>query len=83
MIQQDGKDPIALNNNQIVDLMKQQQGQLQQQGGQLQQIKQAYEQLARENMDLKKQLQDQMDNITQLQKLNTQLILRNVNGESS
>jgi glycosyltransferase involved in cell wall biosynthesis len=83
LIQQDGKDPIALNNNQIVDLMKQQQGQLQQQGGQLQQIKQAYEQLARENMDLKKQLQDQMDNITQLQKLNTQLILRNVNGESS
>ena len=83
LVQQDGKDPIALNNNQIVDLMKQQQGQLQQQGGQLQQIKQAYEQLARENMDLKKQLQDQMDNITQLQKLNTQLILRNVNGESS
>jgi len=83
LIQQDGKDPIALNNNQIVELMKQQQGQLQQQGGQLQQIKQAYEQLARENMELKKQLQDQMDNITQLQKLNTQLILRNVNGESS
>ena len=83
LVQQEGKDPIALNNNQIVDLMKQQQGQLQQQGGQLQQIKQAYEQLARENMDLKKQLQDQMDNITQLQKLNTQLILRNVNGESS
>ena len=83
LVQQDGKDPIALNNNQIVELMKQQQGQLQQQGGQLQQIKQAYEQLARENMELKKQLQDQMDNITQLQKLNTQLILRNVNGESS
>ena len=83
LIQQDGKDPIALNNNQIVELMKQQQGQLQQQGGQLQQIKQAYEQLARENMELKKQLQDQMDNITQLQKINTQLILRNVNGESS
>ena len=83
LIQQDGKDPIALNNNQIVELMKQQQGQLQQQGGQLQQIKQAYEQLARENMELKKQLKDQMDNITQLQKLNTQLILRNVNGESS
>jgi len=83
LVQQDGKDPIALNNNQIVELMKQQQGQLQQQGGQLQQIKQAYEQLARENMALKKQLQDQMDNITQLQKLNTQLILRNVNGESS
>ena len=83
LVQQDGKDPIALNNNQIVDLMKQQQGQLQQQGGQLQQIKQAYEQLARENMELKKQIQDQMDNITQLQKLNTQLILRNVNGESS
>ena len=83
LVQQDGKDPIALNNNQIVELMKQQQGQLQQQGGQLQQIKQAYEQLARENMELKKQLQDQMDNITQLQKLNTQLILKNVNGESS
>lgn len=83
LVQQDGKDPIALNNNQIVELMKQQQGQIQQQGGQLQQIKQAYEQLARENMELKKQLQDQMDNITQLQKLNTQLILRNVNGESS
>jgi len=83
LVQQDGKDPIALNNNQIVELMKQQQGQLQQQGGQLQQIKQAYEQLARENMELKKQLQNQMDNITQLQKLNTQLILRNVNGESS
>ena len=76
MIQQDGQEPMALNNNQVVELMKQQQGQLKQQQGQLQQIKQAYEKLARENMDLNKQLQSQQENITQLQKLNTQLILK-------
>ena len=72
MFKQDGKDPIALNNHQIVEVVHQQQGQLKQQEGQLQQIKQAYEQLARENMDLKKQIQEQLNNITQLQKLNTQ-----------
>ena len=43
---------VPLNNQQVVELMKQQQTHLQQQGGQIQQIKQAYEQIARENMDL-------------------------------
>lgn len=83
MFRQDGKDPIALNNHQIVEVVHQQQGQLKQQEGQLQQIKQAYEQLARENMDLKKQIQEQLNNITQLQKLNTQLILKNVDNQQS
>jgi len=56
--------------------MKQQQGALQQQGGQLQQIKQAYEQLARENMEIKNQLQSKDNTITELQKLNTQLLMK-------
>jgi len=75
MIQQ-GDQNIALNNHQIVEIMKQQQGALQQQGGQLQQIKQAYEQLARENMEIKNQLQSKDNTITELQKLNTQLLMK-------
>lgn len=81
MIQQ-GDQNIALNNQQIVEIMKQQQGALQQQGGQLQQIKQAYEQLARENMDLKNQLQSKDNTITELQKLNTQLLMK-LSGNSA
>lgn len=52
MVQQ-GDQNIALNNQQIVEIMKKQQDQLQQQNGQLNHIKQAFEKLARENMDLK------------------------------
>jgi cell shape-determining protein MreC len=81
MIQQ-GDQNIPLNNQQIVEIMKQQQGALQQQGGQLQQIKQAYEQLAKENMDLKNQLQSKDNTITELQKLNTQLLMK-LSGSSS
>ena len=82
MIQQEGKDPIALNNTEIVNLMKQQQQQLQQQDIQLKQIKQAYEQLANENIALKKQLEKQNENIEQLQKLNTKLLLDTYNEKN-
>jgi len=76
MIHQDGKDPISLNNTQIVELMKQQQSQLQQQNNQLQMLKSAYEQISRENMDLKQIVSTKTESITTLQKLNTTLLLR-------
>ena len=82
MIQQDGKDPIALNNTEIVNLMKQQQQQLQQQDVQLKQIKQVYDQLANENIALKKQVEKQNENIGQLQKLNTKLLLDTYNEKN-
>ena len=83
MIQQDGKDPIALNNTEIVNLMKQQQQQLQQQDVQLKQIKQVYDQLANENIALKKQVEKQNENIGQLQKLNTKLLLETYNEKKT
>jgi glycosyltransferase involved in cell wall biosynthesis len=64
ILQQDGKEPITMSHEQVIELLNKQQSQLQQ-------IKPAYEQLARENMDLKKQLQSQSENIIQLQKINT------------
>ncbi len=76
MIQQDGKDPISLNNNQVVELMKQQQSQLQQQNNQIQLLKGAYEQISKENMDLKQIVSKNSETITTLQKLNTTLLLR-------
>ena len=84
MVQQ-GEKNIPLNNQQIVEVMKQQQTALQQQGGQLQQIKQAYEAIARENMVLKSELQQKNESITELQKLNTRLLLRlaGENGQES
>jgi glycosyltransferase involved in cell wall biosynthesis len=60
MYNQEGKEPVALNNQQIVELVKQQQtqitqqtSQLKEQGEKLIQIKQAYETLCRENQVLK------------------------------
>ena len=76
-IQQPGKEPISLNNNQVVELMKQQQTQLQQQAIQFEQIKKSYDEIAKENMELKKQLQEQTSNIIELQKINTKLISTN------
>ena len=75
MIQQGDKN-VALNNQQIINIMNQQKEALQKQGEQLQQIKQAYEKLARENMDLKNQLQSNNNTITELQNLNTQLLTK-------
>lgn len=76
MIHQDGKDPISLNNNQIVELMKQQQSQLQQQYNQIQLLKGSYEQISRENMELKQIVSTKTDSVTTLQKLNTMLLSR-------
>lgn len=79
MLQQDGKDPISLTNNQVVELMKQQQSQLQQQNNQIQLLKSAYEQISKENMDLKQIVSKNNETITTLQKLNTTLLLRLAN----
>ena len=79
---QDGK-PVPLNNQQIVEIMKKQQQQLQMQQQQLMQIKAAYEKLARDHMSVKEELTTNTKTITELQKINTQLLLKNMNGESS
>jgi glycosyltransferase involved in cell wall biosynthesis len=75
MIQQGDKN-VALNNQQIINIMNQQKEALQKQGERLQQIKQAYEKLVRENMDLKNQLQSNNNTIKELQNLNTQLLTK-------
>ena len=75
MVQQGDKN-IPLNNQQVVEMMKQQQSGIQTQNAQLQQIKQAYEKLARENMDLKNKLIEKDNSITEMQKINTTLLLK-------
>lgn len=75
MVQQGDKN-MALNNQQIINIINQQKEALQKQGEQLQQIKQAYEKLARENMDIKNQLQSNNNTIAELQNLNTQLLTK-------
>jgi hypothetical protein len=82
MIQQDGKDPVALNNNQVVDIMKQQQQQLQAQAQQLQQLKQICDNLSNENLQLKKNIHEQTENIMELQKINTELIKKSLSSSS-
>jgi predicted RNase H-like nuclease (RuvC/YqgF family) len=82
MIQQDGKDPISLNNNQVVDIMKQQQQQLQAQAQQLQQLKQICDNLSNENLQLKKNIHEQNENIMELQKINTELIKKSLSSSS-
>lgn len=82
MIQQDGKDPVALNNNQVVDIMKQQQQQLQTQAQQLQQLKQICDNLSNENLQLKKNIHEQNENIMELQKINTELIKKSLSSSS-
>ncbi len=69
MIHQNGKEPIALTNDQVVELIKQQQSDLQQ-------LHQVSGQLHKENTDLKQTITTQNDTITSLQKLNTTLLLR-------
>ena len=55
---QDGAgNTTPLNNNQVVEIMKNQQQQLQQQQSQLTQIKSAFIKMAQENMELKTQLE--------------------------
>ena len=74
IIIQQGDKQTALNNNQAVDLMKQQQHGLQQQNMQLQQLKNSYEAITKENMELKKNLLQKDNTIIELQKLNTNLL---------
>jgi hypothetical protein len=76
---QQGDKNIALDNNQVIELLKQQQTGLQQQNVQLQQIKQSYETLTKEIVELKNTLLQKDNTITDLQKLNTTLILRLTN----
>lgn len=73
----DGK-PTPLNTNQIVEIMKKQQEQLKIQNNQLMQIKVAYEKIARENMELKAQINSKNDTINDLQKINTKIMLKTV-----
>ena len=75
MVQQ-GDQNIALNNQQIVEIMKKQQDQLQQQNGQLNHIKQAFEKLARENMDLKDDMSKKNKIISELQENITKMLIK-------
>ena len=72
VIQQDGKEPITLNNDKVVELLKHQQSQLQQ-------MKEAFESLSQEHMKLKQTAQTQTNTITELQKLNTILLTKIAN----
>ena len=63
------EEPITLNNDKVVELLKHQQSQLQQ-------MKTAFESLSQEHMKLKQAAQTQSDTITELQKLNTILLTR-------
>jgi len=72
VIQQDGKEPVTLNNDKVVELLKHQQSQLQQ-------MKEAFESLSQEHMKLKQTAQTQSNTITELQKLNTALITKIAN----
>lgn len=72
VIQQDGKEPVTLNNDKVVELLKHQQSQLQQ-------MKEAFESLSQEHMKLKQTAQTQSNTITELQKLNTVLITKIAN----
>lgn len=72
VIQQDGKEPITLNNDKVVELLKHQQAQLQQ-------MKEAFESLSQEHMKLKQTAQTQTNTITELQKLNTILLTKIAN----
>ena len=78
MIQNADGKPTALNNSQIIEIMKKQQEQLQAQNNQLMQIKAAYEKIARENMELKAQINSKNDTINDLQKINTKIMLKTV-----
>ena len=72
VIQQDGKEPVTLNNDKVVELLKHQQSQLQQ-------MKEAFESLSQEHMKLKQTAQTQSNTISELQKLNTVLITKIAN----
>ena len=78
MLQNADVKPTPLNTNQIVEIMKKQQEQLKIQNNQLMQIKVAYEKIARENMELKAQINSKNDTINDLQKINTKIMLKTV-----
>jgi hypothetical protein len=65
-IQQEGKGPVTLNNDQVVQMLKQQQTQLHQ-------IKQAFEQLAKDHTQLKQTNQEQSTKLVELQNINDEL----------
>jgi glycosyltransferase involved in cell wall biosynthesis len=75
MVQQ-GDQNIALNNQQIVDIMKKQQDQLHHQNGQLNTIKQAFEKLSRENMVLKENISKKDKIISELQENITKILTK-------
>jgi hypothetical protein len=66
-IQQEGKGPVTLNNDQVVQMLKQQQTQLQQ-------MKQAFENLAKEHILLKQTNCDQSAKLFELQNINDELV---------
>ena len=75
MVQQ-GDQNIALNNQQIVDIMKKQQDQLHHQNGQLNSIKQVFEKLSRENMVLKENISKKDKIISELQENITKILTK-------
>ena len=66
-IQQEGKGPVTLNNEQVVQMLKQQQTQLQQ-------MKQVFEKLANEHKLLKQSHEEQSIHLSELQKHNNELV---------
>jgi len=66
-IQQEGKGPVTLNNEQVVQMLKQQQLQLQQ-------AKQIFENLANEHTLLKQSHEEQRIHLSELQKDNNELV---------
>ena len=66
-IHQEGKGPVTLNNDQVVQMLKQQQSQLQQ-------MKQSFEQLVNENTLLKQTNHEQSTKLNELQKINDELV---------
>jgi len=71
-IQQEGKNPQELNTEQVVELLKHQQKQIQQ-------MKEAFEHLSQDHMKLKQTAQTQSNTISELQKLNTMLLTKITN----
>ena len=65
-MQQEGGDPIVLSMTQVVDIIKQQQGQLAH-------LKQVCDKLIKEQIEYKRQIKSQSDTISELQLLNADL----------
>lgn len=68
LLHQDGKPPLALNNEQVVNIMQQHQQQLQQ-------LKQALEHAYHENTELKQKIAEQNKQVFELQQMNQELVM--------